>query len=171
MSETVLAQPDDLLTEASTEGEEATDMGSFNHSSIQANLAFLFKRLSTYRVSTELSLDVSGARLLHLNIKDELKPDVCLYPKRGLSRPFDILKMTEMPQLAVEILSPRQGTEEILHKFAAYFQLGVKSCWLVNPVTENVVVYAALEQHKTFSEGELFDAKMEIRLLIDEIFE
>lgn len=65
--------------------------------------------------------------------------------------------MTEMPQLAVEILSPQQGKEEILLKFAVYFQLGVTSCWLVDPVTENVVVYAVLDQHKTFSEGELID--------------
>ena len=171
MSESILAQPDDLLTESITPGAEVTDTGSFNHSSIQANLAFLFKRLGNYRVAIELSLDVSGAQLSPLHIKDELKPDVCLYPKRGLSRPFDILKMTEMPQLVVEILSPRQGTEEILHKFAAYFHLGVKSCWLVDPVTENVVVYAALDQHKTFSEGELFDATMDLRLLLDEIFE
>lgn len=171
MSETIVTQPYDLLMESNDEDGASIDMGSFNHSSVQANLAFLLKRLGKYRVSTELSLDVSGAQLKHLKIKDEFKPDVCLYPKRGLSRPFDILKMTEMPQLAVEILSPRQGTEEILLKFAAYFQLGVHSCWLVDPVTENVVVYSALDQHKTFSEGELVDATLEIQLQLDEIFE
>lgn len=153
------------------EGEEFVHMGSFNHSSVQANLAFLFKRLGAYRVSTELSLDVRDADLSGLASKDEIKPDVCLYPKRSLSRPFDILRMSEMPLLVVEILSPRQGTEEILRKFAVYFQMGVKSCWLVDPATEIVVVYRALDQHKTFSEGELFDAAMEIRLAIDEIFE
>lgn len=40
MSESVLAQAYDLLTESINPDEEATDMGSFNHSSIQANLAF-----------------------------------------------------------------------------------------------------------------------------------
>lgn len=153
------------------ESEEFVDMGSFNHSSIQANLAFLFKRLGIYRVSTELSLDVSGADLKGLLSQEEIKPDVCLYSKRSLSRPFDILRMSEMPLLVVEILSPRQGTEEILRKFAVYFQLGVKSCWLVDPATEIVVVYRALDQHKTFSEGELVDATMDIQLPIDEIFE
>lgn len=171
MSEAILARPDELITESLHEIEEATAMGSFNHSSIQANLAFLLKRLDKYRVSIELSLDVSGAQLAHLQIRDELKPDVCLYPKRELSRPFDILKMTEMPQLAIEILSPRQATEDILRKFAAYFQLGVQSCWLVDPVTENVIVYTALEQHKTFSEGEVVDQILGIQLQIDEIFE
>lgn len=157
--------------ERSAEDGEVVDTRSFNHSSIQANFAFLFKRLGIYRVSTELSLDVSGADLKGVINQDEIKPDVCLYPKRSLSRPFDILRMSEMPLLVVEILSPRQGTEEILRKFAVYFQLGVKSCWLVDPATEIVVVYRALDQHKTFSEGELFDAVMDLRLLIDEIFE
>jgi len=166
MSDYALAQHERI-----DEGEEVVDKGSFNHSSVQANLAFLFKRLGVYRVSTELSLDVSNADLTGLATKDEIKPDVCLYPKRSLSRPFDILRMSEMPLLIVEILSPRQGTEEILRKFAVYFQVGLKSCWLVDPATEIVVVYRALDQHKTFSEGELFDAVMDLRLLIDEIFE
>ena len=47
----------------------------------------------------------------------------------------------------------------------------MKACWLVDPATEIVVVYRALDQHKPFSEGELFDATMNIRLSIDEIFE
>ncbi len=153
------------------EDETLADRGSFNHSAVQANLAFLLKRLGCYRVSIGISLDVSNADLTSLASKDESKPDVCLYPKRSLSRPFDILRMSEMPLLVVEILSPRQGTEEILRKFAVYFQMGVKSCWLVDPATEIVVVYRALDQHKTFSEGELFDTAMEIRLAIDEIFE
>lgn len=171
MTETVLVQLNELDTESQDTPEEATDMGSFNHSSIQANLAFLLKRLGQYRVAIELTLDVSSAQLDHLQIKDELKPDVCLYPKRELSRPFDILKMTEMPQLAIEILSPRQATEDILRKFAAYFQLGVQSCWLVDPVTENVVVYTALEQRKTVSEGDVVDPVLGIQLPIAEIFE
>ena len=47
----------DLIT--TDETEAAYDMGSHNHSAIQANLAFLLKRLGKYSVYTELSLDVS----------------------------------------------------------------------------------------------------------------
>lgn len=106
MGELALAQ-----FERMAESEEFVDKGSFNHSSVQANLAFLFKRLGIYRVSTELSLGVSGADLKGVINQDEIKPDVCLYPKRSLSRPFDILRISEMPLLVVEILSPRHGTE------------------------------------------------------------
>jgi Uma2 family endonuclease len=129
------------------------------------------KRLGKYSVLTELSLDTSQLVTHQFKVKDEIKPDVCAYLKRSLSRPFDILKMSEMPLLVIEILSPRQGAQEILEKFAAYFALGVLSCWLVDPTTAIVAVYAALDQHKTFSSGEVIDETLDIRLPLVEIFE
>jgi hypothetical protein len=41
------------------ETQESDDMGSHNHSMVQANLAYLFKGMGTYTVFIELSLDVS----------------------------------------------------------------------------------------------------------------
>lgn len=115
--------------------EDYEDMGSFNHGYIQVRLGILFDRLGQYTPVNEVSLDVSGVDLsqFELKTKEELKPDVCLYPKRSLSRPKDILKMKEMPLLAVEILSPKQGTYDILEKFRLYFALGIQSCWLIEP--------------------------------------
>lgn len=151
--------------------EETNDMGSYNHSTVQANLAFLFKRTEQYSVSTELSLDISQFQADQNKFGNEIKPDVCIYPKRRLSRPYDILKMAEMPLVAVEILSPKQGAYEILEKFEVYFVLGVKSCWLVDPTTEIVAVYTALDQHQTFSTGEIIDDKVGIRIPLAQIFD
>jgi Uma2 family endonuclease len=162
-------QMNELLADVET--EESVDMGSHNHAMVQTNLGFLLKRLGKYSVFTELSLDSSGIDLKQFNVRDEVKPDLCLYPKRNLSRPFDILKMVEMPLLAVEILSPRQGVQDILEKFAAYFALGVKSCWLVDPITAIVAVYSALDQHKIYSDGEVMDETLDLRLPFVEIFE
>jgi len=144
--------------------EEILEVSSYNHASVQANLAFLFKRLGGYSVLTELSL--AGGE------SGELRPDVCLYPKRGLSRPRDILRMTEMPLLAVEILSPKQGLDDILEKFERYFQSGIKSCWLVDPTLEIIAVYhTSLQQHVIYSQGEVKDEMLGIRLPLAEIFE
>ncbi|MDQ3250588.1 MAG: Uma2 family endonuclease [Chloroflexota bacterium] len=159
----------DLIT--TNETEATYEIGSHNHSAIQANLAFLLKRLNKYSVYTELSLDVSQLDSQRFKIREEIKPDVCIYPKRGLSRPFDILKMAEMPLLVVEILSPRQGTQEILEKFAVYFALGVQSCWLIDPTIVVVAVYSALEQHKVFAADEIVDQVVDVRLPFTEIFE
>lgn len=162
-----------LITNEITDLEEigSQDMGSHNHSAIQVNVAFLLKRLGAYSVYTELSLDVSRLDRQKFQVKDEIKPDVCIYPKRSLSRPFDILRMSEMPLLAIEILSPKQGTQDILEKFAVYFALGVQSCWLIDPITAIVAVYSALDQHKIFTANEVIDDTVGVRVPFAEIFE
>ncbi len=152
--------------------EEFADMGSFNHGYLQARLTVLFDRIGIYTPVNELSLDVGSIDLSQFDVrsKEEMKPDIALYPKRGLSRPTDILRMAEMPLLAVEILSPKQGTYDILEKFKVYFALGIQACWLVEPALNTVTVYASLTQWKTFSSGEVIDEIVGIRCLIDEIF-
>jgi Uma2 family endonuclease len=156
-----------------SELEESVDMGSFNHGYTQARLIVLFDRFGQYTPVTELSLDVSGIDLsqFDLKTKEEVKPDICLYPKRGRSRPRDILRMTEMPLLAVEILSPKQGTYDILEKFKVYFALGVSSCWLVDPAINTVTVYSSNEAWETFSNNEVIDEPLGIKLPLDEIFD
>ncbi len=153
--------------------EESEDMGSFNHSYTQVRLIVLLDRMEQYTPVTELSLDVSSIDLsqFDLKAKEEVKPDICLYAKRGRSRPRDILRMTEMPLLAVEILSPRQGTYELLEKFKVYFELGVKSCWLVDPAITTITVYSSNEEWRTFSDSEVVDETLGIKLPLDEIFD
>ncbi|MCP4699745.1 MAG: hypothetical protein GY862_23275, partial [Gammaproteobacteria bacterium] len=72
-------------------------MGSHNHSYLQARFAYLFHSVGDYSVYTELSLDISSLDLsaFDLKVKDELKPDICLYPKRKLQPRHDILKMSK----------------------------------------------------------------------------
>lgn len=161
----------DALT-IESELEESVDMGSFNHGYTQARLIVLFDKIGHYTPVTELSLDVSGIDLsqFDLKTKEEMKPDICLYPKRGRSRPRDILRMTEMPLLAVEILSPKQGTYDILEKFKVYFALGISSCWLVDPAINTVTIYSANETWQTFSNHEVIDEQVGIKLPLDEIF-
>jgi Uma2 family endonuclease len=164
---------DQDLDEIENEIEEVDDMGSFNHGYTQARLVVLFDRIGRYTPVSELSLDISTIDLskFGLKTKEEIKPDICLYPKRGRSRPMDILKMAEMPLLAVEILSPKQGTYDILEKFKVYFALGIPSCWLVEPAINTVTVYASIAEWRTFSNGEVIDDKAGLKLPLDEIFE
>jgi len=80
-------------------------MGSYFHSMVQVNLAHLLKLLGKYQVFSELSLEID---------KSEYKPDVCLYPKEKKKKSKDITRMTELPLLAIEILSPSQGFQELV---------------------------------------------------------
>ncbi|MFO1372004.1 MAG: Uma2 family endonuclease [Candidatus Competibacteraceae bacterium] len=154
------------------EAEEFQTMGSFNHGYFQIRLGVLLSKTDEYTVAAELSLDVSKLDLSQFEIKskEEVKPDLCVYPRRRINRSQDILRMTEMPLLAIEILSPLQGIQTILNKFRVYFALGVRSCWLVEPAIGAVAVYHDLDKPRTFSSGEVIDEVAGIRLLVEEIF-
>jgi Uma2 family endonuclease len=72
---------------------------------------------------TELTLDISQYDLSQYDIKakDELKPDICLYTNDMNFPDRDIVKMTDMPLLVIEILSPSQGTKELkVYAYTAY---------------------------------------------------
>ncbi|MEZ4869009.1 MAG: Uma2 family endonuclease [Caldilineaceae bacterium] len=150
---------------------EFEDTGSHNHSRVQANLAHLFKQLGKYAVYIELSLDSSSLGSTIFQVKDEIIPDLCLYPQRPWSLPRDTMRMTEMPLLVAEILSPRQGTDAIFQKFEAYFALGVQSCWFIEPTALIVQVYSQPDQKSRFASGIVIDKKLNIEIPVAEIFE
>jgi Uma2 family endonuclease len=138
-------------------------VGSRNHAYLQTILSAELYNLDQFTVYAELSLDIAGK---------EYKPDIALYPlEQGVDTFLtDILRMTEMPLCAIEILSPRQFMESILEKFKIYFSAGIQSCWLVIPNVRTVFVYSELEMVQSFSSGEVVDKKLNIRLPLAKIF-
>jgi Uma2 family endonuclease len=155
--------------------DEDTEMGSLNHGIVQTQIVGLLLNDKRFRVIVELSLDTRQIDLgqFGLKAKEELKPDICVYPNTVKRQRRDVLRMSEMPWLAIEIISPSQSIDSLLAKFDAYFQLGVKSCWLVMPSVDIVDVYSQPDQHKTFdmNDMELIDEVMDIHLPIQNIFE
>jgi len=155
---------------------EEQKMGSWNHSVTQSRVASLFSNDERFIVPVELSLDISQIDLSQfgLKVKEELIPDVCLYPKDvpHPKRGDDILKMRDMPLLVTEVLSPKQSIDDIIAKFKAYFALGVKSCWLVVPANESVTVYSTPHQFRSFGTEakEIVDDTLDIRLPIQKLF-
>ena len=154
--------------------EDYQPMGSLNHSIAQARLTSLLSNDKRFTPAVELSLDISQIDLSQFAIKakDELKPDLCCYPDSVGLRFDDPLKMSEMPLLIVEILSPRQAIDDILAKFKVYFALGIKSCWLVMPTIKSISVYLQLDNFQTFgtNDTELVDDGLDIHLPLENIF-
>lgn len=152
------------------EEQEFDDRGSYNHSLVQGNLAYLLRKQSNYSVFIELSLDMSRLdKSQFLEIKDELKPDVCLYPQRPVLD-LDLLTVSEMPLVAIEVISPRQGALGLVQKFQAYFALGIPSCWLVDPITRVVRVYHPNGSPKTFASDDVIDTIANLQIPVAEIF-
>jgi Uma2 family endonuclease len=136
---------------------------SYHHAYLSSHLIIALSRFKNYSIFSELTLQIDG--------KDYI-PDICLYKKRQVKfASGDILKMTEMPLLAIEVLSPTQGMQELVDKFRIYFAAGIQSCWLIIPMAQSVIVYNSIELAKTFNTGELIDDVMAIQLPVAEIFE
>ena len=146
-------------------------MGSYNHSLVQGNLAYLLRKHSDLSAFIELSLDASSLDKSQFpNVKNELIPDVCAYPRSSIAD-LDILIMRDMPDLVIEVISPRQGAHGIVQKFQAYFALGIRSCWLVDPTTAVVRVYHPTKSLRTYSSGDVVDDVVSIKIPVTEIFD
>jgi hypothetical protein len=155
--------------------EKSDNMGSRNHSYFQMKLGARLLALDKFAVMSELSLDISNLdKKAQFNLKEsaqEVRADLCLYPTQKINRLHDIIRMSEMPLSAIEIVSPRQGVFEITEKFKIFFELGVKSCWLVEPITGVITVFSSPDKARTFATGEVNDEILDIRLPIQDIFD
>jgi len=150
------------------------DMGSLNHSIAQGRISGLLFNDGRFTVMPELSLDISeiDPNQFGIKAKNELKPDICLYPNTVNGRKRDILRMTDKPLLIIEVISPEQAIREILVKFDVYFALGVKSCWLVLPEIKTITVYSQPDVFKNFdyNDTEVVDEVVDIKLQISQVF-
>ena len=138
--------------------EELAEMGSFNHGYLQLKIGACFLNLPNFTPSSEFSLDISTlADPAVTAALDTLKPDIAVYDHWSVDFYNDVLKAEQMPVLAIEILSPRQGVQTLVDKFNIYFKLGVRSCWLVYPYAQAVAVYRAPNDFTLYAQGDVVD--------------
>ena len=171
-----MSQEIKLLDDEILENEEL-DMPSFKHSRVQTNLTILLGNKEQFETFVELSLDIGAMDLTRfgIKVKDELIPDICVYTESSLFLDEDIdddlLKVSQIPDLVIEVLSPSQSVNFLLRKIKAFLALGVKSCWLVMPSVEVINVYS-LNHKRTFdmNDTEIVDEIIDIRLPILKIF-
>ncbi len=130
------------------------------HSAVQVNLAHELRKLTKYRIHTELSILIDEV---------EYKPDLCVYPYKELDRKHDIIKMQDLPLSAIEIVSPTQLPQAIVTKIETYLEAGIQSCWMVLPYPTTITVYN-INSEKSFIEGNIVDEIIGIELPIENIF-
>ena len=135
---------------------------SKNHAIIQGNLVFALSIScqERYRILPEVKLNTPP---------NDLVPDIAIYPLLAFDSLHDEVKMGEMPLGVIEIIS-LAGGQELVNKLSRYFDLGVKSCWLVQPTFRIITVFSDKNTFKTFIEGELRDELLDIRLDLKRIF-
>lgn len=156
----LLEQPETL---SDYEQERGKPMPSKNHSYIELNVgAELRQRYrKTHSFYTELSLQLGDL---------PVTPDVCVFPKQKIDFASDLIKVTEPPLVAIEILSPSQSQQPVADEIYAMLAAGVIACWLVQPALQIVSVFLPAQKPKTFTEGIVRDGVTGIELSLDEIF-
>jgi Uma2 family endonuclease len=139
-------------------------MPSKLHSVIQTNIATFLKYgyKPQYQVLTELSIRLQGNKYV---------PDIALYDKNASNWQEEEIEMTLPPLLAIEIESPSQATDEMKAKADKYLSAGVRSVWLVMPALAGVMVLHSAAKARFFSDGDVVDEVLSIRIPVGEIFE
>jgi Uma2 family endonuclease len=144
---------------ASTLHGRLTDEPFISTSYVQSNLDEALRQFRQYTIFLNLTI----------RIDTDYIPDISVYPKRVIKYgETDPVHITEMPLTVVEIVSPSQSAN--LDEFPIYFQAGVKSCWLVMPISKAVNLYTAIDQVEIVNAGEVVDPVLNIHIPLNEIF-
>ena len=146
------------------EVQEDIIVPSRNHARAAQNVGLLLARHAPgLEVFQTLSLDLDGWKTI---------PDVCAFardrPAQGWSD--DEEEVSIPPDLAVEILSPRQSLGPLVDKVRECLRRGVKSCWIVAPSLGSVSVFSASGERRSFGDGRFRDDALGIEAEVSEVF-
>ncbi len=157
----LLDEPQTIATDYQIERNKP--MPNIIHGAIQSKLTVLLDKYSEkYLFVGELSLDTTPGST----------PDLCIYPKKKLDIKNVEAKATEPPLTTVEIMSPSQSFNEMIHKvWDLYFPMGVKSAWIVVPEIKGIHVILPGDQNLYFNSGTLTDPSTGIEIEVSRVFE
>ena len=139
-------------------------MPTLIHGAIQANLIIQLavNYPNQFRIASEVTLATKP---------DGSTPDLVLYPAGALDYKNDPSRRTDPPLLTIEIQSASQSTKDMVTKLEPYFYFGVKSCWIVVPDLQAVLVYDNPFHYTFFHNDEtLKDTVLNVDMSLVEVF-
>ena len=125
----MLDEIEEVIAEPETEERE---MPSFNHS-------YICNRLLQQLFTND---QIEALPELTLNIEKGLTPDISIYPKEKVAPDFlnDYAKFSEMPLIAIEVISASQNIQDLLEKSKLLVSHNVKAVWTIEPYTNTIFV-------------------------------
>ena len=107
-------------------------MPSLNHSYICAQVMRQLLQDNSIQPLPELTLDIDNG----------LTPDISVFKKEKIQPNFfeDILKVKDLPLLAIEIISSSQSIQAIFEKSKVLVNAGVKTVWTIEPYGRSIFV-------------------------------
>ena len=123
----MLAEVEEIVVE-----EEEKEMPSFNHSYICADIIEQISENKVFKALPELTLDIGNG----------LTPDVSIYERTQIKPNFlrDFPRYSEMPIVAIEVISASQNIQDLLEKAQILVTNGVKAVWTIEPFSRSIFV-------------------------------
>ena len=150
--------------ETEYELERGKPMPSKNHGKLEARIShvLLTKYIDDFDIETEVTLELTAGKAT---------PDVVVSALTEDDWLNDEVRVKVPPLLVIEILSPKQGLDDIKDKiFDIYFASGVKSAWIVIPTFQTIYVISPDRTVQTFISGIVKDDNVSIELDMQSIF-
>jgi Uma2 family endonuclease len=155
---------DQAILKSDYERLRGKPMPSKNNAIVQGNLFFLLRKEygATFRMLPEVSIQFDSKERI---------PDIAIYKSIEFTPGSDEIRLSEIPEVVIEILSPNQTLTELIEKSDLYFESGVPSYWLVIPNLRSIYIFSKKNEYEVFSKKEvLMDKKAGIELKLEEIF-
>ena len=158
---TVTLPPETNLVE-DYEQERGKPRPIYNHFFVQTQLQHALRAAcgDRYIVGGELTLATEPSTTPEISVCNFRQPDWL----------HDEIRAADPPIAVVEIMSPSQSVEDIVPKIEIYFQFGVQSVWLVQPPLKQIAVFTPDLEPQVFSEGEVVDPTLGVKIALSEIF-
>jgi len=121
--------------------------------------AVLIHYLEDYLETNDIGFTLGEGGMMRLQLGQVRIPDVAFYswehfPNRILS--LDQI-LDQVPDLAVEVLSPSNTAKEMERKLREYFAGGARLVWYVEPEKRIVDVFTSVDQLTTLDESQSLD--------------
>lgn len=126
-------------------GELLVSPTGFQHGYISVRLVLA---LGQFVAQQRLGLVVDSSTGFRMKSGDCLSPDVAFVgmervrSQGGITPKF----FQGAPDLAVEVMSPRENRRRLKQKLTVYFANGTRLAWVVNPKDRTVSIYTSFEQ-------------------------
>jgi Uma2 family endonuclease len=107
-------------------------MPSLNHSYICLQILRQLLLQNELEPLPELTLDIGKG----------LTPDISVFRKEAIQPNFlrDVPRYSQMPILAIEVISASQNIQELLEKALQLIEAGVKAVWTIEPYGRTIFV-------------------------------
>lgn len=110
--------------------------------------SLLLAALTPYVLSNKLGIVLDSSTAFKMKSGNWRSPDISFFAKERLQGMAELPTgfLEGAPDLAVEVLSPRNTVEEIHDKLVEYFENGSRLVWLVHPSEHYVLVYRSSQE-------------------------